>query len=219
MKSVRICLVGTGRAGMVHAFNFRHRIAEAQLVATVDANEAVARERAGELDVSFVFDSIESALSQADFDAVCIATPTFTHASIVIAAAQAGKHILCEKPMAITIAGCDRILRSAQETATIIYVGHNMRHFSTVAKMKELIEKLAQSYDRVVLDVPAVLGIPDAKTLTDLCDGMIIVVKAGSTPADEVTLALDVVDQRRVLGMVLNGETQGTDRYGHGSVD
>ena len=42
MKSVRICLVGAGRAGMVHAFNFRHRIAEAELVAIVDANEAMA---------------------------------------------------------------------------------------------------------------------------------------------------------------------------------
>ncbi|NIN64227.1 MAG: oxidoreductase, partial [Anaerolineae bacterium] len=51
MKSVRICLVGAGRAGMVHAFNFRYRIADAQLVAMVDANEAMAQERANELDV------------------------------------------------------------------------------------------------------------------------------------------------------------------------
>jgi predicted dehydrogenase len=82
---------------MVHAFNFRHRIAEAQLVAIVDADqatssslEAMACRRADESGVPLVsrgvvFDSIEAALSGADFDAVSIATPTFTHASIAVA--------------------------------------------------------------------------------------------------------------------------------------
>ena len=83
------------------------------------------------------------------------------------------------------------------------------------SRMTELIEQLAQSYDRVILDVPAVLGIPDAKTLTDLCDGMILVVKADSTAAEEVTAALEVVDQRRLLGMVLNGKIQGAHGYGY----
>jgi capsular exopolysaccharide synthesis family protein len=87
------------------------------------------------------------------------------------------------------------------------------------SRMNELFEQIAQSYDRVILDVPAVLGIPDAKTITDLCDGMIFVVKANSTPAEEVTAALEVVDRRRVLGMVLNGEVRGADRYGYGYVD
>jgi capsular exopolysaccharide synthesis family protein len=87
------------------------------------------------------------------------------------------------------------------------------------SRMNELVEQLAQSYDRVILDVPAVLGMPDAKTITDLCDGMIFVVKADSTAAEEVTTALEVVDRRRVLGMVLNGEVGGADRYGLGYVD
>jgi len=83
------------------------------------------------------------------------------------------------------------------------------------SRMTELIEQLAQSYDRVILDVPTVLGLPDAKTLTDLCDGMILVVMADSTAAEEVTTALEVVDQRRVLGLVLNGEIQGAHGYGY----
>ncbi len=82
-------------------------------------------------------------------------------------------------------------------------------------RMAELVEQLAQSYDLVIFDVPAVLGIPDAKTITDLCDGMIFVVKADSTAAEEVASALEVVDRRRVLGMVLNGEAHSGDRYGY----
>ncbi len=87
------------------------------------------------------------------------------------------------------------------------------------SRMNELIEQLAQRYDRVILDVPAVLGIPDAKIITDLCDGIVFVVRADSTAEEEVTSALEVVDRGRVLGMVLNGEIRGADRYGYGYVD
>jgi capsular exopolysaccharide synthesis family protein len=86
------------------------------------------------------------------------------------------------------------------------------------SRMSELVEELAQRYDRVLLDVPAVLGIPDAKTITDLCDGMVFVVRADSTAAEEVTSALEVVDRGRMLGLVLNGEIRGADRYGYGYV-
>jgi predicted dehydrogenase len=140
MKAVRICLVGAGRAGMVHAFNFRYRIAEAQLVAMVDANEAMARERADELDVPFVFDSIESALSQADFDAVCIATPTFTHAPIVIAAAQARKHVLCEKPMALTLAEADAMIAATRQADVVLQIGFMRRFDPAFCAAKEQIE-------------------------------------------------------------------------------
>lgn len=87
------------------------------------------------------------------------------------------------------------------------------------SRMNELIDQLAQRYDRVILDVPAILGIPDAKTITDLCEGIVFVVKADSTAAEEVTSALEVVDRSRVLGVVLNGEVRGADRYGYGYVD
>ena len=140
MKSVRVCLVGAGRAGLVHGFNFRHRLAEVQLVAIVDANEAMAREKAAELDVPSVFDNIESALSQADFDAVCIATPTFTHASIAIAAAQAGKHILCEKPMALTLDEADTMIAAARQAGVVLQIGFMRRFDPAFRAAKEQIE-------------------------------------------------------------------------------
>ena len=140
MNSVRICLVGAGRAGMVHAFNFRHRLAEVQLVAMVDANEAMARERAAELEVPFVFDNIESALSQLDLDAICVATPTFTHAPIVIAAAQAGKHILCEKPMALTLDEADAMIAAARQADVVLQIGFMRRFDPAFRAAKEQIE-------------------------------------------------------------------------------
>jgi predicted dehydrogenase len=160
MKSVRICLVGAGRAGMVHAFNFRYRIAEAQLVAIVDANEAMARERAAELDVQSTFDSIESALSKVDFDAVCIATPTFTHASIVIAAALARKHILCEKPMALTLDEADTMIAAARQADVVLQIGFMRRFDPAFRAAKERIEAGAIGDPIVVRTLTRGPGLP-----------------------------------------------------------
>ena len=49
------------------------------------------------------------------------------------------------------------------------------------ARMRELIEEVAQRYDRVILDTPAALGLPDAKAVADLCDGVVVVVRADVT--------------------------------------
>jgi predicted dehydrogenase len=75
-----------------------------------------------------------------DLDAVFVCSPDFLHEEHAVAALEAGKAVYLEKPMAITTAGCDRILRTARLHGRIIYVGHNMRHFAVVQKMKELID-------------------------------------------------------------------------------
>jgi capsular exopolysaccharide synthesis family protein len=73
------------------------------------------------------------------------------------------------------------------------------------AKMKALVEELARRYDHVILDTPAALSLPDAKTITELTDGAILVVRADTTPEADVQTALDLLDRRRILGVVLNG--------------
>ena len=79
-------------------------------------------------------------LERPDVDAVIIATPDDTHETIAIDALVAGKATFCEKPLAITTEGCDRILATAMRTGTRLYVGHNMRHFMVVRLMKQLID-------------------------------------------------------------------------------
>jgi predicted dehydrogenase len=79
-------------------------------------------------------------LLQRDLDAVFVTTPDFLHEEHAVAALEAGKAVYLEKPMAITIAGCDRILQTARKRAVKLYLGHNMRHFAVIQKMKELID-------------------------------------------------------------------------------
>ena len=81
--------------------------------------------------------------------------------------------------------------------------------------MSETIAKLGESYDQVILDTPACLGLPDAKTVSELSDGVVLVVRAGVTPKQDVEAVLEVLDQRRVLGLLLNGTEPESARRGY----
>jgi predicted dehydrogenase len=76
-----------------------------------------------------VFQDYKEAIADPDIEAVIIATPLFLHAPIAVAAMQAGKHVLCEKLMAHSIAQCKLMTRVANETKTFLSVGHQ-RHYS-----------------------------------------------------------------------------------------
>lgn len=82
-------------------------------------------------------------------------------------------------------------------------------------EMRRLIEEVAGRYDRIILDTPACLGLPDAKSISELCDGLVMVVRADVTPKEEVQAALDILDRRRVVGLVLNGAESTREQYGY----
>ena len=81
--------------------------------------------------------------------------------------------------------------------------------------MRQLVRDVSDRYDRVVLDTPVTLGLPDAKTVGDLCDGIVFVVRAGGTKLPEIESCLDLLDRRRVLGLVLNAAEADEDKYGY----
>ena len=83
------------------------------------------------------------------------------------------------------------------------------------ARMRSLVEELTQRYDRVIFDTPASLGLPDSKIVGELCDGLVLVVRADVTPREDVQAALEVLDRERLLGLVLNGVDTTRERYGY----
>ncbi len=126
---VRICLVGAGRAAQVHADSLVNHIPRGQLVALVDPDLNALQATGDRYGVDARFDSLEAALDGADFDAVVITTPTFTHKPLAVLAAEAGKHILCEKPMALTLAECDAMIEAAERNGVFLQLGF-MRRFA-----------------------------------------------------------------------------------------
>jgi capsular exopolysaccharide synthesis family protein len=83
--------------------------------------------------------------------------------------------------------------------------------------MHDLITAAGQSYERVILDTPAALGLPDAKAVADQCDGLVMVVRADRTRQEDVQAVLEILGRERVLGVVLNGTVADQARYGYQS--
>jgi scyllo-inositol 2-dehydrogenase (NAD+) len=129
MANVRVCALGTGRAGMVHARNFRWHVPHAELVAVVDAEPGRALAAAAELDLGDRgFTRLSDALAATEVDAVVITTPTFTHEPLVREAAGHGLHVLCEKPMALSVAECDTMMTACEHAGVTLQLAF-MRRF------------------------------------------------------------------------------------------
>ncbi len=140
MDGIRFCLIGTGRAGLLHARNLRHRLKRAELVAVCDANITTLNKCGDELGVDLRFTDYREAVSCPDIDAVVIVTPTFLHRKIACEAARAGKHIFLEKPMAITVEECAAIIDAVEAADVKLQIGFMRRFDASFMRAKELVD-------------------------------------------------------------------------------
>jgi len=162
LEVVRVCLVGCGRAGLVHAHNLSGRVPHARLAALVDVNEQAMAAAAQELGVGSWFTSLEAALDAVPFDAVVITTPTFTHAPLIVAAAQAGKHVFSEKPLCVTVEEADRIAAVLDTSAVKFQIGLMRRFDASFIEAKRLLDDGAIGAPLVVKSVGRGPGLPPA---------------------------------------------------------
>lgn len=135
----RICLIGAGRAGLVHARNVRLRLKQAELVALCDPNQQALQEAARELDVKLTFTDYRDACASPEIDAVIIVTPTFLHCRIACEAARRGKHIFLEKPMAITVAECQEIMDAVEHAGVKLQIGFMRRFDEGFMRAREIL--------------------------------------------------------------------------------
>ena len=98
----------------------------------------------------FVCTDYRDLLDRDDIDAIAVTSPDYCHEEHAIAALQAGKHVFCEKPLAITIEGCDGILKAWKESGKHLMVGFNMRCMNIFRVMKEAIDSGAIGEIRAV---------------------------------------------------------------------
>ncbi len=140
MKELQIGVIGAGGRGSL-ARSAHQPGAGSRIVAGADVKGKALddlKEFAGEN--IFVTEDYKELLAIKEIDAVFITSPDFLHEEQGVAALKAGKAVYLEKPMAITIEGCDLLLNTAMETGSKLFLGHNMRHFPAILKMKEIID-------------------------------------------------------------------------------
>ncbi|WP_455382094.1 Gfo/Idh/MocA family oxidoreductase [Salinispira pacifica] len=127
-RSIGVAVIGAGRAGMIHARNFSRRIDDAHLVCVVDPVEEACRSANAELGLERYYLDYRQALEDKGIDAVVVVTPTVFHRDIVVQAAAAGKHVLCEKPMAMNREECAQMIEAADKGGVKLQIGF-MRRF------------------------------------------------------------------------------------------
>ena len=124
---VGIGLVGAGRMGSIHARLVRASVPQAKLVGIADVNIDAASRLAAQLGDPPIFDSIGALLATPGLDAVVIATSSSRHLEMIQLAASAGKDILCEKPIALTLADTDAAIDAAARAGVRLQVGFMRR--------------------------------------------------------------------------------------------
>jgi len=139
MQNVRLGVIGTGRIGSLHARNLKYQIPGAMLVAVSDVIAEAVQKVGVELEVPVIETDYRRLLENKDLDAVIICSSTDTHAQIIEEAAAAGKHIFCEKPIALEITRIKQALAAVKKAGVKLQIGFNRRFDPSFKKAKELI--------------------------------------------------------------------------------
>ena len=132
-------IIGAGRIGRVHAETLAFRLPEAEIVAITDANRAAAEQLAAHCGIPTVTETSEALLADPRIDAVLICSPTPTHADLIVACTQAGKHIFCEKPVSFSLAKIDAALDAVKAAGVQLQIGFNRRFDANFARVRQAV--------------------------------------------------------------------------------
>ncbi|MEL6272274.1 MAG: Gfo/Idh/MocA family oxidoreductase [Chloroflexota bacterium] len=135
-----IGVIGLGRMGQVYGYHAARAIEGANLVAVADPRSEITEEFSSKVGGVAVYATYEELLQHPGLDAVIVATPTSTHRDIVIAAADAGKAIFCEKPTALTLAETDEMIAAVDRAGVLFQVGFMRRFDIGCAQAKRQID-------------------------------------------------------------------------------
>jgi myo-inositol 2-dehydrogenase / D-chiro-inositol 1-dehydrogenase len=133
---LNVGIIGAGRIGKVHAENLAFRVPEARALAITDLNREAAERVAARCGIPTVADSVDQILANRAIQAVLICSSTDTHAELIIRAAQAGKHIFCEKPIAHSLGRIDAALAAARQAGVKLQIGFNRRFDPNFARVR-----------------------------------------------------------------------------------
>ena len=139
-RKINLAVIGTGRMGSVHVANIVNKVPEANLVAVCDIRLDVAQAVADLWGITRVVQDYHELLADETIEAVLIATTTSTHAEVIKDCAKAGKHIFCEKPIALDLARIDEALEAVEQAGVKLQVGFNRRFDKNFQRVREIVQ-------------------------------------------------------------------------------
>jgi predicted dehydrogenase len=141
MTPLRVAFIGCGIISEAHARAYSKFPDRARITVCCDIDPEKARARAEQVGDARVETDVAAVLADPDVDAVEIMTPHHLHTDAVVAAAKAGKQILCQKPLAKTLEECDRMIEAAREAGVILFYGEMNRTLPAGIKARQAIDE------------------------------------------------------------------------------
>lgn len=139
MKQIRWGLIGCGDISRKRVAPALRDLTDSDFVAVARAQADLAESFAREFGARKWYADWRELLQDDEVDAVYIATPVYLHAEQTIAAAAAGKHVLCEKPMAMTVTECDEMIAACQQHQVKLGVAYYRHFYPVIARIRQLI--------------------------------------------------------------------------------
>ena len=153
---MKVGLIGIGGMGFVH-FNCYKKMADME-IAVADVRVDMAKEKVNDASIN-VYGSLTELLANEDVDFVDICTPSYLHAELTVAALNAGKHVLCEKPMSTSSEESAKMIEAAEKNGKLLMVAHVVRFMAPYAYLREVIK--SNELGRLLrLDMKRVSAIP-----------------------------------------------------------
>jgi predicted dehydrogenase len=141
MDKVRIGLIGCGGISGAHSGAYHALSNETQVVATCDSNEDAARRRMADLGADAAHSDYRRVLERGDIDAVDLCLPHDLHAEVAVAAAEAGKHVFCEKPIATSQEEARRMIDAAARANVRLMIAYCERFSNASMAMKAILDE------------------------------------------------------------------------------
>jgi myo-inositol 2-dehydrogenase/D-chiro-inositol 1-dehydrogenase len=139
-KYINVGVIGLGRIGKLHVHNIMAQIQAIKLIGVSDIIENSLQEVSQKYDIPIIKNDYRYLLDNKEIDAVVICSSTDTHAKIMIEAAQAGKDIFCEKPIALDLKEINRALEAVKTEGIKLQIGFNRRFDPSFMKAKEMVQ-------------------------------------------------------------------------------
>lgn len=136
---INIGIIGCGKIAQIRHIPEYEACKDAQLYGFYDINLQRAQELADKYNGK-AYATVEELLADKGIDAVSVCTSNNTHAEISIAALKAGKHVLCEKPMAVTLDECEKMVQAARESGRFLMIDQNQRRAKAHVEAKKMID-------------------------------------------------------------------------------
>lgn len=141
MKTTKVAIMGAGFVADIHMESYKHFIPEAEVVAVYTRDLAKANAFAGKWNIPYAYDDYNQLLQESDCEVVDICLPNFLHCDVTVKAAEAGKHVIVEKPLCLTLEEADYMIETCRRNGKLLMYGEQLCFAPKYERVRQLVKE------------------------------------------------------------------------------